>query len=173
MSKRRRTFGGIGLALIAGAIAAGGAEATSVSVPNPVPYAEDAEIAGKIKSECRIDAQLAEFIRAYAEARGDEVEFHGADAPRTGRVLEIEIRDAVSGGNAFIGHRKSTSIRGKLVADGEVIGTFRGRRDSMGGAFAGYKGSCSVLGRTVKALGKDVADWLAAPAMDSDLGDLK
>jgi hypothetical protein len=48
-------------------------------------------------------------------------------------------------------------------------GSFRGER----GAFAGFKGSCSVLGHTVKALGSDIADWLVKPSEDADLGDLK
>ncbi len=43
----------------------------------------------------------------------------------------------------------------------------------MGGLFAGFKGSCSVLGRTVKAIGKDIAEWLVNPVLDADLGDLK
>jgi hypothetical protein len=43
----------------------------------------------------------------------------------------------------------------------------------MGGAFGGFKGSCSVLGRTVKALGKDIAQWLVQPAKGSQLGDLQ
>jgi hypothetical protein len=40
------------------------------------------------------------------------------------------------------------------------------------GMVAGYKGSCSVLGRTARALGEDIAKWLAAPSMDALLGDL-
>jgi hypothetical protein len=43
----------------------------------------------------------------------------------------------------------------------------------MRGAFAGFKDSCSVLGRTVKAIGSDIADWLLKPSEDADLGDLK
>ena len=33
-------------------------------------------------------------------------------------------------------------------------------RNSGGGFGGGYKGSCSVLGRCTKALGKDIAGWL-------------
>jgi hypothetical protein len=87
-------------------------------------------------------------------------------------ILDVHIKDASSRGNAFTGHHKSTLVVGKLYQDGELIGSFTGRRDSMGGMFAGYKGSCSVLGRTVKALGKDIAEWLKAPTMDAQLGDL-
>ncbi|MEO8010122.1 MAG: hypothetical protein ABI650_00615, partial [Dokdonella sp.] len=89
------------------------------------------------------------------------------------QVLEIQIEDSESRGNAFIGHRKSTTATGTLYRGGERVGSFTARRDSMGGMFAGYKGSCSVLGRTVKTLGKDIAAWLAAPSMDAQLGDLK
>jgi hypothetical protein len=64
-------------------------------------------------------------------------------------------------------------VRGKLYQDGKEIGAFTGRRNSMGGAFGGFKGSCSVLGRTVKALGKDIAQWLVQPAKGSQLGDLE
>jgi len=155
-------------------LAIGSAAADPVQVPRPVPYWEDADVAGNIRKECAIQTQLADYIQEFSRARGIEVSFApsvAADQP--GRVLDLEIREAESMGNAWTGHRKSTTVRGKLYQDGELIGSFRGRRDSMGGAFAGYKGSCSVLGRTVKALGKDIAEFLSMPAMDADLGDLK
>lgn len=165
-----RIFAGIvlGLSCVQSALAQG------VTVPRPVPYAEDNEIAGNIKSECNLGVKLADFIAEFSREKGLNVTFtQGAEVPETGRHLAVEIRDAVSMGNAFVGHRKSTSVRGKLYENGAIVGSFRGRRDSMGGAFAGYKGSCSVLGRTVKALGKDIAEFLVAPRMDADLGDLK
>ncbi len=39
------------------------------------------------------------------------------------------------------------------------------------GAFGGFKGTCSILGRCIEALGKDIATWLKDPEMDSQLGD--
>jgi hypothetical protein len=159
---------------IAFVFAATSAQAYEVAVPRPAPLAEDNEIAGNIKRECELGDKLSHYIAEFGRAGGHEVRFVAPDAkPGNGRFLAVEIRDAVSTGNAFIGHRKSTTVRGKLYDGGKVIGSFRGRRDSMGGAFGGYKGSCSVLGRTVKALGKDIAEWMTAPSMDADLGDLK
>lgn len=150
------------------------AAAMEVVVPRPVPLAADNEIAGNIKRECNLGDKLSHYIAEFGRAAGHEVKFAATDAtPGKGRFLAVEIRDAVSTGNAFIGHRKSATVRGKLYEDGKVVGSFRGRRDSMGGAFGGYKGSCSVLGRTVKALGKDIAQWMSAPSMDAELGDLK
>lgn len=150
------------------------APAQEVLVQRPVPYSEDADIASNIRNECKLQEQLPDYIRQFAAPKGIEVRFADEiDTAAPGRVLQVEIRDALSMGNAWTGHRKSTSVRGRLFEDGELIGSFRGRRDSMGGAFAGYKGSCSVLGRTVKTLGQDIAAFLAAPTMDAELGDLK
>ncbi|SFN55046.1 hypothetical protein SAMN05216289_13010 [Dokdonella immobilis] len=150
------------------------AMADPLVIPRPVPYADDAVIAGKIKKECQIQEQLADYIEEYArEDHRLEVRFaDSVQAQAAGLVLDVHIKDAVSEGNPFIGHRKSTTVIGKLYRDGELIGSFTGRRNSMGGMFAGYKGSCSVLGRTVRALGEDIAKWLAAPSMDALLGDL-
>ena len=75
-------------------------------------------------------------------------------------------------GNAFMGHHKYSAARGTLFENGKKLASFEARRQSMGGAFAGYKGSCSVLGRTVKAMGKDVAAWLKQPNDNALLGDL-
>jgi hypothetical protein len=146
----------------------------SIAVPRPVPYAADSDIAGNIKRECAIDVKLADFIAEYANERHVPVSLVGqTDASMPGRVLVIEIQDSESSGNAFIGHHKSTKVRGSYFEDSKLVGSFKDRRDSMGGMFAGFKGSCSVLGRTVKEIGKDIAEWLEHPVLNADLGDLK
>ena len=71
----------------------------------------------------------------------------------------LTLTNATSIGNAFMGHRKSVTIEAILYEDGVEIDHYRGSRDSGGGFGAGFKGSCSVLGRCVKTLGKDVANW--------------
>lgn len=152
--------------------AAHGAVAAEILMQRPAPFSEDSDIAANIKRECDLGEKLATFVAEASRAKGVEIRFtNDGHVPEQGRFLAVEIRDAVSAGNAFLGHHKSTSVRGKLYEDGKVVASFKGRRDSMGGAFAGYKGSCSVLGRTIKAIGGDIAQWLAAPSMDAELGD--
>ena len=65
-----------------------------------------------------------------------------------------------SAGNAFIGHRKSASVKAELYQDGKLIDSADYTRNSSGGFLGGFKGSCSVLEHTVNTLGNDVAKWL-------------
>ncbi len=52
------------------------------------------------------------------------------------------------------------------------MGSFVAARYSTGGAFGGYRVTCSILGRCIKALGKDIAGWLKSTTMDAALGDV-
>ncbi len=148
--------------------------AEPVSVQASVPYAADAKIAQNIRNECtKLGTQFAEFTQQFGKKNGVEVQLvNSLDTAKPGRVLQIEITEAVSMGNAFMGHHKYSAARGTLFENGKKLASFEARRQSMGGAFAGYKGSCSVLGRTVKAMGKDVAAWLKQPNDNALLGDL-
>lgn len=148
--------------------------ANSVAVQSSIPYAADSKVAQNIRTECvKLNSQLAQFTRDYTKKSNVKVELvDNLDIQQKGRVLQIEIVDAVSMGNAFTGHHKYSASRGTLYENGQKVASFDARRQSMGGAFAGYKGSCAVLGRTVKAMGKDIANWLQNPTDGARLGDL-
>lgn len=147
--------------------------AGEIRLQNPVPYAEGGIIANNVRIECPLGRQLAEFVQQYSARTGVTITLTDeAPDPAVGSVLKLEIVDARSGGNAFIGHHKSTTVRGALFDNGVQKAGFVARRNSGGGFGAGFKGSCSVLGRTVKALGSDIATWLAAPRDGAQLGDL-
>jgi hypothetical protein len=90
---------------------------------------------------------------------------------KKGKVLLVEITGVTApGGGAWSG-AKSMSIAGKLYDNGKMIGDFTGMRYSGGGFFGGYKGTCSIIGRCSKTLGKDVATWLKNPTSGAHLGD--
>lgn len=147
--------------------------AADIHVQDPVPFAESSYIADNIKAECRIGAQLASALGKDAARHGNTIVFDSAPlATARGRVLQLELVEAQSAGNAFSGHFKSATARGVLFQDGQKVAAVTARRTSRGGAFAGFKGSCDVLERTVNAIGSDLAQWLANPVDGAKLGDL-
>ncbi len=116
--------------------------ASPIYVQRDIPFAEDSRIAGKIKRECTdLGLKLSSFLVEYAAEKGIEVvqvdEVQSGDA---GVQLVIEITDAVSRGNAFIGHSKYMEAHAELFSDGQSIGDMDYSRDSMGGFGAGFKG---------------------------------
>lgn len=148
------------------------AAAAEIRVVQPVPFADSAIIADAIKSKCTIGATLAQSLASNATRHGNTLVSGpvGADSGN-GRSLRLELVEAQSAGNAFVGHFKSAAVRGVLFEDGHQVATVTARRISRGGAFAGFKGSCTVLDRTVNAIGEDLAAWLAAPTDNARLGD--
>ncbi|MGB4858066.1 MAG: hypothetical protein WBP11_01940 [Dokdonella sp.] len=147
----------------------GAAQAQAVQLHKPVPYAQENDVSDAIKKECHLGEKLADFVKAKSSV---PVELTSQAPNRaSGRVLQMEISDAVSMGNAFMGHQKFAKVKGTLFENGKKVASFKARRNSMGGAFGGFKGSCSVLGRTVAAIGADVGKWLAKPVDGAALGD--
>ena len=130
----------------------------------PIEFAETSEVSEEIEAECSLPTELAFSIAANATNTKKVMTVVITKDPSDsteGRVLRMEI--------AHVGV-KSVTVEGELTEDGEVIGTFIGSRYSGGGMFAGYKGTCSILGRCIKTLGSDIAKWLANPSMDARLG---
>jgi len=143
---------------------------TPIYMANYVPFKKGIFLRKAVRQECALEKKLAGFIKSNAS------DYHvnlvkGGKAKRSGRVLKIEIVNVHgSGGGAWSG-AKSVAVEGKLLSNGKVVGSFSGQRSSGGGAFAGFKGTCSILGRTVKVLGRDVAAWLQNPVMGAVIGE--
>jgi len=148
------------------------AAVTTVTINTEIPFSKDNRVAENIKSECQLPKQLADFIDSYSTEKGIKITRNAnLTKDSSGPVLMVNIIDSVSSGNAFTGHRKLSRVKGELYKDGQLYASFEGQRHSGGGAFGGWKGSCSVLGRTVKALGKDISGFLMAPRMDARIGE--
>ena len=146
---------------------------SSIRVKQSTPYAQNGMNDTAVMRECEIDRQLPEFIRDYAGNHGIEIALSpNVEQAAPGKNLVISFEVTRSGGNAFIGHYKYTQIKAVLYENGKQLADLTAARRSGGGAFAGFKGSCSVMGRTVKALGSDVAYWLQNPQPGARLGDL-
>ncbi|WP_303903331.1 hypothetical protein [Thiohalomonas denitrificans] len=145
--------------------------AKAVVINSTTPYRKGVSVPAAVQRECTLQTQLPDFIESYAEKAGVAVASVNSASSKKGRVLDMEIIHIVgSGGGAWSG-AKSVSVEGKLYTDGKLTGTFTATRHSGGGLFGGYKGTCSILGRCVKALGQDISRWLESPYMDARLGD--
>ncbi len=138
---------------------AGGA----VQIASEVPYNDPTTVDHKIINECTaIGTKLGTFLNKFATDMGVQTVIVDKVNPKAdGRALVVKITNAFSAGNAFMGHRKSMSVKVELFENGKSLGHTNFSRDSSGGFAGGYKGSCAVLGRCTKALGKDIAKWLA------------
>ena len=167
----RKTF----LVLISIFVSLGGvatAQADGITMQSSAPYQSEDDIPLKIIDECTtLGSKLSKFTQSYAKKKGIEINLSDSVDHSSGKTLVVEITNAVSEGNAFIGHRKFVAVEGSLFENGSKIASFKGQRSSGGGAFAGYKGSCAVLGRCVKTLGKDIAAWLVNPKDSRRIGE--
>jgi hypothetical protein len=143
---------------------------TGTLVIKPIKFAKDAYIREAVKNECQLIEKLGQFIEQNAASQYAEIV--SSSRSRRAQTLYIEIEQVHgSGGGAWSG-AKDVLIKGKLTKNGRVLGDFKARRYSGGGMFAAYKGTCAILGRCVRTLGKDVAEWLKNPTRQAVLGDL-
>jgi len=161
----------MGAALIAALPAVAGDAVKAVKILRAIPIASTVDISADVRKECEIDTKVPNFLKEYA---GDKVEVVDA-APdhEKGRVLEMEITEVwATGGGAWSGPKWMT-VMGHLYEDGKETGSFRAKRFSTGGMFAGFKGTCTIIGRCTKEIGKDISKWIEAPTANALLGDAK
>lgn len=159
------------LALFLASAAVGVANAGEIGVVKAAPFDKDAAVPAAVKAECDLETKIPNYV--FAEAKGEVEGLTFVDKPGAGRTLSMTIKSvAGAGGGAWSGPKQIT-IEGKLTEKNKVVGTFVGTRVSGGGAFGGYKGTCKILDRCAKALGKDVAGWLLEPTMNARLGDAR
>lgn len=134
----------------------------TINISENTPYKDSSIIDANIVNECtNLGKKLSKYTSQYGTNLG--LKFKASKKPVTkktrGYSLVVKIENAVSGGNAFLGHHKQVQVRATLYKNGKLIKTKQLSRKSSGGMWGAYKSSCAVLGRTVKTLGSDVAKW--------------
>lgn len=127
-----------------------------------IPYSKESRVDQNVKEECYLlGEQFSNSVVRYAPKNKISVT-QLAEKPSDDKVfVELSITDAFSSGNAFIGHRKSATVKGDLYVDGKIVASATRTRHSNGGFMGGFKGSCAVLKHTVNTLGNDIGKWLA------------
>jgi hypothetical protein len=152
------------LVLVGGTAPAGG---ESVKVRRAIPFAEGSGATSNVKSECQLETRVPAFLSEFSDA----VELVDGDPGRRGRVLELSITNVIApGGGAWSG-AKMLTVKGQLRENGKAVGSFTATRYSGGGVFGAYKGTCAIVARCAKTIGRDIAEWLRNPQDGARLGD--
>jgi len=148
--------------------------AGSITIANQAPFAQQLSVPEAVRAECNLPTKVIDFVKENANKNYDKVALaDNVSASTPGQALSMKIVGLTgTGGGAYSGP-KHVTVEGTLWENGKVKGTFTATRYSGGGAFGGMKGTCSILGRCVQAIGKDVGGWLLAPSMNAKLGDAK
>jgi hypothetical protein len=171
MSKRTRWLNRMLLVPVLCAAPASFAAGT-LNLQEKAPYDKNVPVPAAVKAECGLEEKIVSYVQSSARSF-DKVVLVGDGTKGGGTSLAMKITGiTATGGGAWTGP-KFVTVEGTLRENGKVTGTFRATRFSGGGAFGGYKGTCAILDRCAKAIGNDVAGWLAAPNMNARLGDEK
>ncbi len=142
-----------------------------VKIQRSIPIAASVDMSTAVRTECELDTKVSKFVKEFA---GDKVEIvEGALDREKGRALEMEITEVWAPGGGGYSGPKWMTVKGQLYENGKAADSFRAKRFSTGGMFAGFKGTCSIIGRCTKAIGEDIAHWLEAPTANAKLGDAR
>lgn len=145
---------------------------TGTLVIKEMGFKKDAYIREAVKKECNLTGKLTQFIEQNAADQYAQIIVNSTSRSSNTQILSIQIEHVQGGGGGAWSGGKSVLISGSLSKRGKVIGDFKARRYSGGGMFGAYKGTCAILGRCVKTLGRDIAQWLENPTHKAVLGDL-
>jgi len=141
---------------------------------SPVTFKEHLQLRDAVKNECKLLTKLPGFVKSYAYNQYASITTESADTKK-GDHLFIQIVEITNtkknlwtgqGVGQYIG------VEGYLMKKGKKIASFKGRRSTTGGLMGGYKGTCALLGRCTKTLGKDIAAWLNNPHDNARLGNM-
>jgi hypothetical protein len=125
-----------------------------------VTYDPAADVPQKVKDECRLDYQLqSEISNAIVHYFKSP---NGTTTSTDGQVVRATITYVLgTAGGAWSGP-KAVAIRVELLNNGKVERSAKLHRTS---AFSmGFKGTCAILDKDARALGKDVVKWIENPS---------
>ena len=145
--------------------------ADTLTLPEKAPFRSGLYVPQPVKAECALETKVVQHIKAAASGF-EKVSVVKGGQGGAGKSLDLKITGLLgTGGGSFSGP-KAVTVTGTLREGGKVKGTFTAMRFAAAGAFGGG-GTCAMLERCAKAIGKDVATWLKAPTMNAKLGDEK
>lgn len=165
--RRVHGIGAVLLSLFCVGFLATSASAGGVSAPRSIPFASGSNATDAVKRECKLETKIPAYLVQYDSS----VTLVDNVKSAKGRALHLEIADVHAPGGGGMTGLKRVVVTGKLYENGKLIGSFRDQRTSTGGYWGGYKGTCGILQRCAKAIGKDIANWLKNPTKDASIGE--
>lgn len=145
---------------------------TGTLIIKPIAFKDESYIRDAVKQECDLDGKLNQFIKESAARNYATILTDTETGPADAKVLKVTIEEVEGAAGGAWSGPKTVTISGTLTENGKELGDFKARRYSGGGMFGAYKGTCAILGRCVKTLGRDVAEWMTHPTAKAVLGDL-
>lgn len=136
----------------------------------PVTFLPGIKMHDVIREQCLLPEKLSGFIRDNTLDQYENVIVDASRVPSGADVLKVQIIKVLAPKGGGWSGPKFLTVKGSLKRSGALIGSFSGKRTSMGGAFGVFKGTCDILGRCTKTLGQDIALWLQDPQKNSTLG---
>jgi hypothetical protein len=156
----------LGLALLlAAAVWPAASSAQTIALDRSIAYAEPQSVPTRVREGCGLETRIPRYVEEYAASA--QIEAAGS------RRLALRIEEVHAPGGGMWTGPKWIELGGELRAAGRVVASFRARRASLGGPFAPFLDTCAILNRCARALGRDVAAWLADPTPDARLGDAR
>ena len=139
----------------------------------PVIFAKGLQVREAVRKECQLLTKLPGFVQSNAQDQYAGIHLQAKRSTESD-FLEIKIVDLPQyKKNAWAGRSGQwVGVKGSLLRKGKKTVSFQASRASMGGFMGAYKGTCSLLGRCTKTLGKDIAEWLKNPVDGAVLGDM-
>ena len=139
----------------------------TIGIAAALPFAEGISVPEAVRNECHLGEQVSTFVQQFAP------DVKVSDNPKEGRYLDMSITEVFASGGGGWSGPKWMEVKGTLKDNDKAVASFRAKRFSTGGAFGGFKGTCSIIGRCTKTVAKDIATWLKAPVDGAELGDAK
>jgi len=133
--------------------------AAAVGVPQKIEFAKTAPVPPRVREQCNLQTLIP---GAIADHSSDAKLVEGAGD------LALEITAVHAPGGWIFSGPKWIEVQGTLRRDGKSLG-FRAKRYSAFDPFSG--GTCGILAKIARALGSDIAVWLANPSDGVELGD--
>lgn len=143
------------------------ADTETIFVPAEAAYDRYGKFHESVKKQCDTARVIASAVAEY----NANVKLSRTPQEEE-RHLEILVYQLSAQGG--MGADYVVGVRGRLLEDGVVTATFNGSRSYARdpfGYFGPEKGTCGVVGRVARRVGRDIAEFLTHPSVGAKIGD--